>query len=569
MKQRILGCLLACVTLLLGACAPGVQQPGPGGSAPGVSSTPKILRLGINQGEEPSAETGGIALYNNEVGYMVHTALTVYDGTSGTLQPRIAERVPTVENGDWVVFPDGRMEITWKLRPGVLWHDGTPLTAEDFAFGLKLIMDGELFARGTAVLRAIDEIATPNPQTLVVKWKEVYIFANNMGRDILVPLPRHLLANLYDTTSKQSLAANPYWTSEFVGVGPFRLTQWVQGSSMEMAGFDQYFLGKPRIDRVSVRYYGDVNALIVGTVAGEVDVIPVGSLKTEEAHVLKQQWEAPGAGTVIQSDSRLRIGDWQFRDPIAPWVPDPRVRLGLVKLLDRQAMVDTIHNGLSSVWDVPLPKNDPALAIAQQRGLPSLAYDPDAAHRLLAEGGLTRGADGAYRTQAGAPVSIDLLAQSDINSNIQELLTISNQWKTGGIEANTSFVSGATDWREAASKIQGVYVGGANPSLITFRSYITSEISSQANRWRGSNRAGYSNPVYDDLYTRLFTTVDPEQRTQTAADLVKLSLDQMPYLPLTYSSDMAAVRKGVSGVTGVVPDQRVTPWNAHEWDISR
>ena len=113
-----------------------------------------------------------------------------------------------------------------------------------------------------------------------------------------------------------------------------------------------------------------------------------------------------------------------------------------------------------------------------------------------------------------------------------------------------------------------MYVGGANPSYITFRSYTSNEVSSQANRWRGSNRAGYSNPSYDDLYSRLFTTVDSGQRTQIAADLVKLSLDQMVYLPLTYSSDMAAVRKGVSGVTGVVPDQRVTPWNAHEWSMA-
>ena len=113
-----------------------------------------------------------------------------------------------------------------------------------------------------------------------------------------------------------------------------------------------------------------------------------------------------------------------------------------------------------------------------------------------------------------------------------------------------------------------MYVGGANPSYITFRSYTSNEVSSQANRWRGSNRAGYSNPSYDDLYSRLFTTVDSAQRTQIAADLVKLSLDQMVYLPLTYSSDMAAVRKGVSGVTGVVPDQRVTPWNAHEWSMA-
>jgi ABC-type transport system substrate-binding protein len=220
------------------------------------------------------------------------------------------------------------------------------------------------------------------------------------------------------------------------------------------------------------------------------------------------------------------------------------------------------------VWDVALPTGDPAVGIAQQSGLPSLSYDVAGAHRLLAEAGWTRGADGAYRTQTGVPVSIDLLAQSDIKSNEQELLAISAGWKSAGIEAGTFFVSGATDWRQAAAKIQGVYVGGQNPHITSFRSYTSNELSSEANRWRGANRAGYVNPTYDDLYSRLFTTIDGPQRTQILADLVKISLDQMVYVPLTYSSDIAAVRKGVSGVTGVVPDQRVTPWNAHEWNIS-
>ncbi len=565
---RALSAALVGLALLLGACAPGAQRSTRDAPEPAATSAPKLLRIGINQSEEPSAENGGIALYNNEVGFMVHTSLTVYDGASGALTPRIAERVPTVENGDWKVSPDGRMDVTRKLRPEVRWHDGTPLTADDYVLGLKVALDPELFARGTGVLRSIEDISAPDPQTLVMRWKEIYIFANNMGREILVPLPRHLIGNLYETTSKQSLAANPYWTTEFVGAGAYRVGQWIQGSSMELLGFDQYFLGKPQIDRVVVRYFGDVNALIVSTIAGEVDVIPVGSIKAEEANVLKTQWESAGAGNVVKSDSRLRIGDWQFRDPSAPWASDPRVRQALVKLLDRQSMVETIHNGLSAVWDVALPSGDPAIALAQQRGIPNVSYDVAGAHRLLADAGWSRGADGSYRTQAGTPVSIDLLAQSDIKSNELELLAISAGWKSAGIEAPTSFVSGATDWRQAAGKVQGIYVGGQNPHITSFRSYTSNEISNDANRWRGANRAGYTNPAYDELYSRLFTTIDGSQRAQILADLVKISLDQMVYVPLTYSSDIAAVRKNVTGVTGVVPDQRVTPWNAHEWNIS-
>src|SRR5262249_41102985 len=159
--------------------------------------------------------------------------------------------------------------------------------------------------------------------------------------DTVVPLPRHLIRPLAETASKQVVAASPYWTTEWVGLGPYRITQWLQGSFIEAAAFDQYYLGRPNIDRVSVRFFGDSNVLIVSGIGGDVEVVPVGSFKVEEAHTLRAQWEAVGSGSVILSHTRLRLGDWQYRDPSAPWAQDPRVRLALVKLIDRSAMVDT------------------------------------------------------------------------------------------------------------------------------------------------------------------------------------------------------------------------------------
>lgn len=70
---------------------------------------------------------------SNLITELVHTALTALDN-KGVLQPRLAEAVPSLENGLWKVFPDGRMETTWKLKPGLRWHDGTPFTSDDLLF---------------------------------------------------------------------------------------------------------------------------------------------------------------------------------------------------------------------------------------------------------------------------------------------------------------------------------------------------------------------------------------------------------------------------------------------------
>src|SRR5207253_2279218 len=147
----------------------------------------------------------------------------------------------------------------------------------------------------------------------------------------------------------------------------------------------------------------------------------------------------------------------------------------------------------SSVIDVLLPAADPAVQLAQQRGLPTLAYNPTEAHRLLAAAGLTRGADGAYRTASGAPFAIEIQAQSDINSNVQVLQAMANDWKSGGLEATTFAIPGSIDWRESGSKVAGVYIGGSTPGYDAYNAFISREVTSEGNRWRGSNMGGYSN----------------------------------------------------------------------------
>ena len=566
-----LGPVLATVVglgVLLAGCAPGA--PGARGEqqASGPSPAAKVLRVGISADAEPT--DGGIYGARSAGGYepiyMLHAGLTVYD-TEGALQlqPRIAVRVPTIENGDWQVLADGRMELTWKLRPDVRWHDGTPLAAEDLVLGYRVALE-DPFGRGTRVLRQVEDVSAPDPQTVIIRWKSVYIYANAMGLDTgFLPLPRQRFAALWDSGDRQAFAASPYLTDEWIGLGPYRLREWLRASYIDMVASDDYFLGKPKIDRVIIRYFGDTNSLVVTFMAGDLDLLPVGAMKEGEAHVLKTQWADGGAGSVIVSEAKLRQGMWQLRDPDAPWARDVRVRQALVHLIDRQTIAETVQYGLSSVDDIALPRGDPGYRLAQQRGLPRLSYDVNQAHRLLGEAGLTRSGDGSYRSQACAPFVIELSATGDINTNVQELLAISNVWKTAGLEPQNVIIPGTANKDEVRTRLQGVNLTSSDLSYRSFDSYLTSEISSEATRWRGQNIAGYGNPAYDQLVARLNSTINSTERDGIAADLVKLSLDQVLYIQLTYSSDVSAVRKEVRGVTGVQRPQPVTAWNIHLW----
>src|SRR5207253_2165317 len=88
----------------------------------------------------------------------------------------------------------------------------------------------------------------------------------------LVPMPRHILEELY-LRDKQAFTNSPHWNTEFVGLGPYQVTTWVQGSHLELKRFDAYYLGRPSFDTIVVRFIGDGNAAVAGLLAGSIDVL--------------------------------------------------------------------------------------------------------------------------------------------------------------------------------------------------------------------------------------------------------------------------------------------------------
>ena len=114
-----------------------------------------------------------------EINLMLNAGLTQPDDLD-VLQPRLAEAVPSAENGLWKVFPDGRMESTWHLRPDIAWYDGTPVRAEDLVFSAKVSADEQIGIVNPAALDLIEGVEAADPSTVVVKWKVPFIEADSM-----------------------------------------------------------------------------------------------------------------------------------------------------------------------------------------------------------------------------------------------------------------------------------------------------------------------------------------------------------------------------------------------------
>ncbi len=565
------GPLFLVFLLLAAGCAPTsttVQQEQ--GASAGVSSAPKTLRIGLDLSHEPKEGFmifGGGGVGGTEHSLMFHAGLTIYDA-DGELRPRLARKVPTIEDGDWRVLADGTMEVTWKLRPDARWHDGTRLTADDFALGMQILLDPELPARRARGANLIARTFALDPETLIMVWKQPYMLANAIGIEQGPAVASHLMAELYGQADKQTLINSSYWARDFIGLGPYRLASWELGSHIEALAVDQYLFGRPKIDRLILRYFGSPNTLVANLLSGDVDIAPLGSsLDASHLVTVKQAWDPADVGTATAMPRGVRDIYLQFRDPNAPWARDVRVRRAFAHMTDREVFVEALQFGLTTPAHTNITREDPAYRLLEQRGLPTYPYDMARAERLLADAGWTRGADRGFQNSAGQRLGIEV-AGTNRGDAPKEIEALAGQWAGAGLQTTAAQVNaGAANYEELRANVKGTFLFNWTIRPDAAESTTTAQVASEATRWRGSNFSGYSNPAFDRLYDQYTLTLELGRRHEALAEVMRLGAEDVSTIPIYYLTSPLIFRKGIRGPGMAPPVQLASAWNIHTWEM--
>jgi ABC-type transport system substrate-binding protein len=205
---------------------------------------------------------------------MFNGFLDLYDG-QGRPQPYLAEALPVLNSDSWTVFPDGRMETRYRLKPNLVWHDGTPLTADDFVFAFTVAKPSNGFRTADVPFTLMEDVVASDDRSFVIRWKGIYPDAGVLLLgDVkfgLVALPRHLLEKSF-SQSLEAFQQDLYWSHQFVGAGPFKLDHWELGSHLEASAFDRHVLGRPKIERIRLQFITDTNTALANLLAGTTDV---------------------------------------------------------------------------------------------------------------------------------------------------------------------------------------------------------------------------------------------------------------------------------------------------------
>lgn len=565
---RAAALFLALLTLAMGCVPSTPQSSSPGRDAPSGATAKKRIAVAIRgnpwtlNSSINSAGSGGVAGVG-EVEDMVHAGLADIAIRRVAVAPRLAEAIPTTDNGLWRVFPDGRMETTWKIKANATWHDGTPFTTEDLLFTARAGQDRELIALNHRGYQFVESIEAPDARTIVVKWKRPFIGPDTMFTgEFAIPLPKHLLERVY-LEDKANFDQQPYWTREFVGLGPYRVHEWAQDSHVVLQAFDGYALGRPKIDEVEVRFILDPNTIIANVLAGTVDVTLGRGLSFEQAAQARDQWREGKMDLSMDATSWIALFP-QFVNPSPRVIGDVNFRRALLHGTDRQALIDTFLGGLMPVAHSYVSPSQPEYKDVES-SVVRYEYDPRRAMQLIDGLGFTRGPDGIYRDGANERLSVEIRTTSGDDLRDKMLFSLGDEWPKVGVAVETVIIprQRADDREYRAARPAFEMVRQPNDlSEGALTRLVSSEAALPENNFRGQNRVRYQNPEYDALVDRYLVTVPMAERLDVVRQIVRHISENVPILGLLYAAEPILVANRVLGV-----DANLKGRNAHEWDV--
>mgnify|MGYP002861535538 FL=1 len=449
--------------------------------------------------------------------------------------PVLAAEIPSIENGG---ISEDYMTYTIRIKEGLLWSDGTPLTSDDFVFTYQMVdTPANNFLQATSIAEALESVEAIDATTFTLTFNAPKPFPEDMAGSpgLSTLLPAHIYRPIFEAEGSIEFAdANQDPT---VFSGAYTLTEWRRGEQMTFEANPNYALGAPSIGRIVLRFFPDTETQYAALQAGQLDFvpnIPEGDmprvaeyeniqLKTVFGGYIESLW------LNLRTEETPRAGH--------PALQDVNVRQAIRFALDRQAISDQLLAGAVSPTDsiyASSPFEDTSLGVTE--------HNIEQANALLDEAGWvdnngdgTRDMDGVElvlrysSTTAGWRNNIQAVVQQQLAEvgigTILEAYPASEffgSWSNNGINA-----AGEYDIAQYANN-----TALTNPANVTvYEALNCDQIPSEANPG-GQNFTGFCSEEMDAAAQVTLNSLDEQERLDAAYTIQSIMRDEAPLINL-------------------------------------
>jgi peptide/nickel transport system substrate-binding protein len=452
------------------------------------------------------------------------------------------------------------METIWKIRQDARWHDGTPLTADDFVFTTTVDQDRDLPIPRNTAYNWVELVEATDPKTVRVVWSRPYIDADQFfTARVVPPLPKHLLEDAY-LNDKAQFTNLGYWNQGYVGTGPFTLREHVAGSSIVLQAFPAYPLGRARIDEIEIRVFLDLNTLVTNLISGSIDLTLGRGFTVEQAIQARDQWRD---GRLEANPRAWIVINPQFIGPNPAIVTDLQFRRALMHGTDRQELVDSLQSGLTPVAHLYINPAFPEFKEVES-AVVRYEYDPRRTVQLIEGQGYTRGPDGIFRDAAGERLAVELRSNGERITE-KTIIPVADAWTRLGVATEPNLVppQRISD-REYMATFPGFRMMRQPNDTIQVTRLHSSATPLPQSRFAGSNYARYVNPEFDGLLDEFVATIAWEPRIQILRRIMRHISENLNQMGLFYDMEFILLNNRMKDVTA----REVTIWDAHKWDVA-
>lgn len=454
---------------------------------------------------------------NNAVLRQVFDPLLDFD-TAGRIVPRLAEAWRAVDDLNW----------EFRLREGLRFHDGTPLTPEDIAFSfarLPLVLNSP--GSFASAVRTVASVTVVDPRTIQITTREPTPFLDAELTSVLILSRRlHEGATTADFNTGRAM----------IGTGAYRHVAYEQGNQLEVVRNPDFWGGRPAWDRVRMRFVTNPGSRTAALLAGDVDLIDgvatqdVARLSTDPRLAVFGV-ESNGTAYLFPDGARDRapfITDRQGRPLDRNPLRNRNVRQALSLAINRQGIVERLLAGQGT----PAEQFAAPSAIGRAPDMPPLPLDVARARTLLAEAGYPNG----FRMTIHGP-------NGWFPGDAEVLQAIAQGFTRIGVETTVETLPTATFFTRATNRDFALFMTtyASNLAALTLQQVVATR--NPATSMGPFNRQHYSNPAVDGPLLEALRTMDKERRDALTADAMRVAIEDGAVIPVLYPRNTWAAQR--------------------------